>query len=145
MPNTVYGDGDRLAGYSVADGTRSKVIAQTMLVDTTGTPITIGGGGTSASPTVTQSQGSSSFATNQATANTGTANQIVAARAGRAAVTITNLTGAQQVFVGNAGVTVATGQLIPATVGASITIPTQAAIFGISATAAQTVTILETF
>lgn len=101
--------------------------------------------GTSASPLFTQSQGSASIATAQIAAPITTSAQIVAARAGRVAVTITNVTGAQQVYVGASGVTAATGQLIPATVGSSLTIPTQAAIFGISLTAAQTVSILETF
>jgi hypothetical protein len=118
------------------------VIPAMTIVDQTGAAV---GGGTSTSPTVTQNQGSGSIATSQASAPTGTSAQIVAARAGRNAVTITNVTGAQQVYVGATGVTAATGQLIPATVGASLTIPTQAAIFAISLTAAQTVSILETF
>lgn len=101
-------------------------------------------GGTSASPTVTQSQGTGSLATSQVSVLT-TATQIVAARAGRNAITITNITGAQQIFVGPAGVTAANGALIPATVGASATIPTSAAVFGIALTAAQTVSALETF
>lgn len=94
----------------------------------------------------TGTSGFANFATSQVVANTSTANQLVAARTGRGAVTITNITGAQQVFLGtSAAVTTGTGTLLPATVGASITIPTTAAIFGISATAAQTVSILETF
>lgn len=101
--------------------------------------------GTVADPTFQKAVGSASIATAQIAAPTGTSAQIVAARAGRTAVTITNITGAQQVYVGASGVTAATGQLLPATVGASVTIPTQAAIFGISLTAAQTVSILETF
>lgn len=143
-----YFDGQRGAPGSLVTGTdtagnaRRFVIPAVTLADASGNP---SGAGTSANPTFTQSQGTGSLATSQASAPTGTSAQIVAARAGRQAVTITNITGAQQVYVGASGVTATTGALIPATVGASITIPTSAAIFAISLTAAQTVSILETF
>jgi len=100
--------------------------------------------GTTSDPTSQRSIGSVNLATSQVSVAT-TATQIVAARAGRNAVTITNITGAQQVYVGAAGVTAANGALIPATVGASITVPTSAAVFGIALTAAQTVSALETY
>lgn len=89
-------------------------------------------------------KGSGGIATSQVSVGVA-ATQIVAARAGRGAVTITNVTGAQQIFIGVAGVTATTGTLLPAAVGASLTIPTNAAIFGIALTAAQTVSVLEVF
>jgi hypothetical protein len=76
-----------------------------------------------------------------------TATQIVAARTGapgtgRANITLTN-TGTATVFIGNsAAVTTATGAALVA--GASLTLSTTAAIFGIS-TATETVSALETF
>lgn len=143
-----YFDGKRGYAGSLVSGTDTTgvakrfVIPAVTVVDQTGAA---GGAGTTSAPTITQGQGSASIATAQVAAPTGTPTQIVAARAGRAGVTLTNITGAQQVYVGASGVTAATGTLLPATVGASLTIPTQAAIFAISVTAAQTVAILETF
>lgn len=134
--------GTLVTGTDSAGATRRFVIPAFSIADASGNPA---GAGTTASPSISQSQGSGSIATSQVAAATGAANQLVAARAGRNAVTITNITGAQQVYVGATGVTAATGFLLPAVVGASVTIPTSAAVFGISLTAAQTVGILETF
>lgn len=88
------------------------------------------------------SKGSAGIATAQVSVGT-TATQIVAARAGRGSVKITNL-GTTDVFIGAAGVTSTTGDLLPGTKGASITIPSNAAIFGIAGTA-QSVSVLEVF
>jgi len=46
---------------------------------------------------------------------------------------------------GGGGVTTGTGQLLPGVKGASLTIPTTAAIYGVVATGTQTVCALETF
>lgn len=92
--------------------------------------------------TFTVSKGSGTIATAQASVGT-TSTQIVAARANRGAVTITNL-GTTDIFIGVTGVTATTGTLLLGSKGASITIPTNAAVFGVAATA-QTVSVLEVF
>jgi hypothetical protein len=69
---------------------------------------------------------------------------IAAARAGRGAVTIIN-TGTIAVFIGPSGVTTSTGALLPGIAGASITIPTTAAVYGIVSNGSQTVSVLETY
>lgn len=97
---------------------------------------------TAANPLPTATYGAASLATSQVTVGT-SATQIVAARAGRMAVTITML-GAGDIFVGGAAVTVANGALLLGTKGSSITIPTQGAVSGIGAVA-QAVSVLETF
>ena len=85
---------------------------------------------------------SNSFDTNQVSvANTETL--IVAANPTRRAVIITNL-GTTAVYLGNStGVTTGNGDLLPGIVGASVTIPTTAAIYGIAATGSQSVSFLE--
>lgn len=93
-------------------------------------------------PAPTRDYGSASFATGQVAVTT-SATQIVPARSGRLAVTII-LNGAADVFLGVAGVTTATGVLLLGVKGSSITIPTQAAVFGISAST-QPVSFVETF
>lgn len=97
---------------------------------------------TAANPLPTASYGAASIATAQVTVGT-TNTQIVAARAGRMAVTIENL-GTGAFYVGVTGVTVGNGYLVPGVLGATVTIPTQAAVFGIAAVA-QAVSVLETF
>lgn len=88
------------------------------------------------------SLGTVNQATSQVSVGT-SATLIAAARLGRNAITITNA-GTTAVWIGNAGVTVATGTLLAGVVGASITIPTQAAEYAVAGSA-QTVSILETF
>lgn len=95
-----------------------------------------------ANPFPTRSYGSAAIATAQVTVGTGST-QIVAARSGRLAVTIENL-GTGAFYVGVTGLTVANGYLVPGVLGATVTIPTQAAVFGIAAVA-QAVSVLETF
>lgn len=106
-------------------------------------------GSSSTTPLFTAAAGSPSFATAQAATSVSPAAaiQLVAARAGRRSVTITNITGTQPVYIltTNAITGVTTGDYIPSTAGSSKTIPTVAAVFGTSPTAAQTVSVLETF
>jgi hypothetical protein len=90
--------------------------------------------------------GSGALATSQASIGT-TAAQIVAARAGvsgsgRIAVTLFNA-GSATVYFGASGVAATTGMPLPA--GASATINTQAAIYGIAASGTQTIGVMETF
>ena len=70
---------------------------------------------------------------------TSAATLIIAANASRKGVLITN-TGNATVYVGTSGVTATTGHALPA--GASLSLPTLAAVYGIAATS-QTVTFLE--
>lgn len=93
---------------------------------------------------LTSSGGAPNLATSQvsvATSDTAT----VAARALRRSVTITNVTGTQQVYCSNTTATTANGQLIPAVIGASWTVSTTAAIRCIAVTGAQTVSISEIY
>jgi hypothetical protein len=84
----------------------------------------------------------SSFNTGQVSV-LGTATLIVAQNTGRHAVLITN-TGTIAIYIGiDATVTASTGQLLPGVVGASISIPSKSAVYGISASTAETVTFLD--
>lgn len=100
-------------------------------------------------PSYTREVGSASIATGQVNSSISpaTAAQVVAARAGRRAVTITNITGAQPVYITATAATtgVTSGHFIAASAGASITIPTASAVFATSPTAAQTLSFVETF
>lgn len=78
-----------------------------------------------------------------------TQTSIVAARTGvpgtgRVSVTIVNTT-TTPIYLGPTGVTTSNGQLLPGVVGASITLNTNAQIFGIVGTGTATVTEMETF
>jgi hypothetical protein len=85
---------------------------------------------------------SSSFNTNQVTVGA-TATLIVAQNVGRKAVVITNL-GITPVYLGsNSSVTATTGQILPGTVGASISIPSTSAVYGIVASGSQAVSFLD--
>lgn len=68
---------------------------------------------------------------------------IAAARTGRISITITML-GAVDAFLGNTGLTSATGTLLLGTKGSSITLGTSAAIYGIAASAVS-VSYVETY
>lgn len=126
----------------MAQGSISNSLSQPVyLTDLDGNFVAVqgGNGATTAIPS------SSTLATKQVDVAI-TATQIVAARTGRNAITVTNKTGAQQVYVGpTSAVTAATGQLLPAGVGASITLPYTGALFGIAVSATQTVTVAETY
>lgn len=73
-----------------------------------------------------------------------TATLVCAARADRSSVTVESHGGAD-VFIGDANVTTSSGALVPGAAGASITLPTTAAIYGIVAAGTQTVSVIETF
>lgn len=106
-------------------------------------------GGAAANPSFTRSVGSSTIATAQAATSVSpaAATQLVAARAGRQSVMITNITGTQPIyFTATAATTgVTTGYFLAAAVGATVTLSTAAAVFGTSPTAAQTVSVMENY
>lgn len=90
-----------------------------------------------------QQIGTPSFAANQIAVGT-TGTLVVAARAGRQAVTLTSLTAVAYAVGPGAGVTTATGFPVPAVAGASVTIQTSAAVYAVGASAV-TIGYLETF
>ncbi len=104
-------------------------------------------GSTATSPSYERSVGSDNINTGQnaSSTNSAAAVQIVAARAGRRSVTVTNITGSQPVYLGGPGVTASNGFFLAGTVGAAVTIPTTAAISALSTGAAQTLAYVETF
>lgn len=83
---------------------------------------------------------SSAFSTDQVTV-TSTATSIIAANTARKRITIRNNDVSNPVFIGVAGVTAADGWYLPA--GAAVTLNTNAAIFGITASGSVTVSYLE--
>lgn len=92
--------------------------------------------------------GTASFSPAQVSVGTG-ATLIAAARTGavgtgRVSITVTN-TSTTPVYLGGSGVTTSTGQLLPGILGASVTINTTAAVYGIVGTGTETVTEFETF
>ncbi|MBB4857019.1 hypothetical protein HNO88_000316 [Novosphingobium chloroacetimidivorans] len=103
--------------------------------------------GTSTNPMIERAIGSDALVTGQnpSSANSGAALQVVPARAGRRSVTITNITGTQVLYVGNAGVTAANGFPLAAVAGASVSLPFTGPVFALSAGAAQTIGFAETF
>lgn len=103
--------------------------------------------GSLANPTYERSVGSPSMATGQVASSLSPAAavQIVAARSGRRSVTITNVTGSQPVYLGASGVTTATGFFLAGTVGASVTLPSTAAVFATAPTTAQTLSFIENY
>lgn len=93
---------------------------------------------------LTSSGGAPSLATAQVSVTTGNIS-VAAARTGRRAVTVTNVTGTSAIYCGNTGVATTTGTYLGATAGSSITLNTTAAIFCTVAATTQTVTVAETF
>jgi len=89
------------------------------------------------------SRGASTLATGQVAVGT-TATQIVAARTLRGSVKITNLS-TVDIYIGNSGVTTTTGDLLPGTRGASITVPVSVALFGIGAAAGASVSFMDVY
>jgi len=87
--------------------------------------------------------GSSNWATTQVSV-TNAATQLVAARAGRQGVVVTNL-GTTPVYLGGSGVTTATGAFLPGVAGASKTIPAATAVYGIVGTGTQNVSVEELY
>ena len=87
--------------------------------------------------------GSASLTTAQVSITTAST-QAVAARAGRRAVTITNITGTQPIFCTSGTATLVNGQLIPAVAGSNFTFPYTGVVNCIASTGAQTVSVTET-
>jgi len=136
---TVAGTGQIWSGISLGGGSYA---GQIDISSIAGTPVSGGG------PLPVEEVGAAAFAATQVSVGN-TATLILAARTGapgtgRLAATVTNI-GTIDVYVGGGGVTTGTGQLLPGVKGASLTIPTTAAIYGVVATGTQTVCALETF
>lgn len=141
--------------YLTADGDyRVGVTSKTAIrvrVSTTGTGFVVATTATTEISTLANlsipaqalSVGNASFSTGQVTV-AASATAIVAARAGRGAVTIVNH-GTIPVIIGDATVTTSTGVLLAGIVGASITISTSANIYGIVASGTQLVSYAEIF
>lgn len=85
------------------------------------------------------------FAASQVSVDTTVGGVLLAAdRPGRVAVTVVN-EGTTDVRLGQNGVTTATGGLLTGTKGASVTLPTSAAVYGIVGTGSQVVSVFETY
>ena len=91
----------------------------------------------------TISVGGTGILTNQVSV-AATATQVAPARPGRIAVFFF-YKGTTEFYIGNSGVTATTGALLPGVLGASLTLPTSAAVSGITASGSQTVSYIETF
>jgi len=130
--NTTLNTG--VGGDLIRDVNRAGVKTQVVIVD-------LGGQGGPENLLTGQLPGSVAIATAQVAVAV-TATLIITTRTGRIAVTLYNQ-GTQTVYIGITGVTTGTGLAL--TAGASITINTQAAIYGISASGTQTVAFLETY
>ncbi len=87
--------------------------------------------------------GTGSIANNQVSVTT-TSSTVVTSRAGRRSLLIVNH-GTTDVFLGTGTVTTSNGLLLKGTAGASVSIPTSAAVNGIVASGTQTVSYLEVF
>jgi len=87
--------------------------------------------------------GSSNWVVNQVSVGS-TATSLVPVRSARQAVVVTNM-GATPVYLGGAGVTMINGALLPGVVGASKTIPTTTAVYGIVGANSQIVSIEELY
>lgn len=93
----------------------------------------------------TTGPGAGAGSTKQVTVDNSGTTVVVAARADRIAVMITNL-GTTDVYLGFAtGLTTGTGDLLPGIKGASVTIPTTAEVFGVVAAASQAVSVMEIY
>jgi hypothetical protein len=91
----------------------------------------------------TNTAGAANLATTGAFTVSNTAQQLLAARATRRSCVISNLDTALTVFIGNAGVTTATGKSISP--GNSLTIPTVTAIYVICASGSPIVDAAEAY
>lgn len=87
--------------------------------------------------------GTSSIANDQVSVTT-TSATVVASRAGRRSLLIVNH-GTTDVYLGTGTVTTSNGLLLKGTAGASVSIPTSAAVNGVVASGTQTVSYLEVF
>lgn len=89
--------------------------------------------------------GTGGFDTSAVTVQSNAATLIAARRRGRNAITITNR-GTIAIDLGHdSSVTVGSGQILPGVLGASVTIPTQAEVWGIAASSTQAVSVVETY
>ncbi len=89
--------------------------------------------------------GASKIATAQVSVDTTSGGKLIAAqRTGRQSITITNA-GTTIVYIGNSGLTTGTGEYLAGVAGASITLLTTAAIYGIVGSSTQTVTVREEY
>jgi len=137
--------GNSSAGLQVAGGAAHDAVD-------TGNPVKIGGFASSTAPAAvsadgdrvnaayslkgfayTTDKGGESMATGQVAVTT-SATLVVAARTGRQKVTLSSTT-AVVFYVGNIGVTSATGLYVAAAAGASITLDTAAAVYAVGASA----------
>jgi hypothetical protein len=110
----------------------------------------IGTQGSSVSqPEFNRNVGATTIATGQTLSSVSPAAAIlvVAARAGRQSVVISNVTGTQPVYFTTTAATTGatTGFFLAGTVGATVTIATAASIYATSPTAAQTLSFLENY
>lgn len=132
-------------GADVAEGS----IADTAYVSGSGTVISILKGlfgkfsaGTNGLNTV--SRGTDTIATGQVTFANGSPTLLVAARAGRASVSLTTTAGVAW-YVGGPTVSSTTAPIVSGTQGSNIVISTSAAIYGISSNTSTTIAYLETY
>lgn len=95
-------------------------------------------------PCGTAAFGTNNLATTQVSVGT-TSTSVIAARSGRRAVTVTNITGTQPVYCQSGTASLTTGQYIGATAGSQFTFPYAGALNCIASTAAQTVSVTETY
>jgi len=105
--------------------------------------------GTATDPSYSKAIGAGTIATGQVASSISpaAATQIVASRNGRESVTITNVTGTQDVYLTATGVTtgLTTGFMLAGIKGAAVTLSTSAAVFATSPTAAQTLSYIENY
>lgn len=130
----------RLMKVWSADGTGSGALSfmQTLLGGDVINPAS------GANPIPVAGVGLNNFTPVQVTMNTGPT-LIIAARAGRANVTVEN-TGNVGVFIGpTSAVTVTNGMLLPGVIGASITLPYTGALYGVTAAGSQVLTLYELY
>ena len=90
--------------------------------------------------------GSTTGATSQATVDNSGADLIVAARSGRAGVTLTLTTDDREVYYGfSSGITTADGALLGFTKGMSVRLATQAAVYGITTSSSCVISVAEDY
>lgn len=134
--------------YETAPKTLGNGEQRDLRVDSTGALVTAGGSSAS-QPTYERSVGSDNMATAQVATSVSPAisTLLVAARAGRRSVMLTNITGTQPVFLkAVSDITGATtGFYVAGVAGATITIPYSGALYGTSPTAAQTLGVMEIY
>ena len=87
--------------------------------------------------------GAANFATSQVSLNSSTATQLCAVRSTRRGVLITNNDASIAIYIGGASVTTATGHYLKA--GASISIPTTAAVYAIAASGSPVASVSEIY